>query len=227
MADSGGRVSTIGRTRPSDWAIDRFGEYLATELWQRVPMALGAAVSHAMDAQEASQMRTYHPFGSTRWGLVFEELVRHLHDLPGAKPIRAPRAFYQLVIVGGHVLLPWHFATTSVDMRAVAPGRSFGLLARSILTTFGPVSRWQQLALPLMPEEDEDQRDVARISEILAKLDVPPRTLIVGYACNPHQGLLAAGWGDAALTDDDRFDWHHHEELPIPAGRVPAQRDGG
>jgi hypothetical protein len=220
-------VSTSERTRPSEWAIDRFGEHVAGELWHRVPMALAAAIRRAMDTQEASQMHTLHAFGSARWGLVYEELVNHLRTVPGAIPIRAPRAFYQLVIVGGDVLLPWHYAkTTGLDMREVRPGRSFGVLARSVLATFGPPSHWQQPALPLMPADEEDERDIARISEVLAELDFRPRTLIVGYSCNPRQGLLRVGWGDAALAPDGAFDWHHYDELPIPPARVPRPRSG-
>jgi len=224
VTKGGDPVSTAAPTQPSLWAINRFGAGVAGELWWRVPTALAAAVSRAMDTYEASQMNTYHAFGSARWPLQYEELVNHLQAVPTAVPLRPPGAFYQLIIVGGHVLLPWYFAKTpGVDMRDVRPGRSFGLLARSVVTDFGPAPRWHQAPLPLMPADEEDERDVAQISQILGQVDPRPKTLIVGYACNAHQGLLRVCWGDAALAAGGEFHWYHHEELPLPAGRVPAR----
>lgn len=220
-------MPTDAMAQPAPWVVDRFGEDLAAEVWHRVPMALAAAVRRAMDAHVASQMSTYHAFGSARWPLQYEELVTHLQTLPSAIPIRPARAFYQLVIVGGHVLIPWCYGRQpGVDMRDVRPGRSLGLLARAILANFGPEPQWRQMQLPSMPQDEEDERDVAQISEILANMDPRPRTIVVGYACNAQQGLLRVCCGDAALGMDGDFHWHYHDVLPIPVVHVPEPRSG-
>ncbi|MFC0532811.1 hypothetical protein [Phytohabitans kaempferiae] len=219
-------MRTDAMAQPAPWVIDRFGDKLAAELWHRVPMALAAAVRRALDAHVASQMNTNHAFGSARWPLQYEELVTHLQALPNAMPIRPTRAFYQLIIVGGHVLLPWHYGKQAgVDMREVRPGKSLGLLARSILAHFGPEPRYQQMPLPSMPKDD-DEPDVAQISEILANMNPPPKTIVVGYACNAHQGLLRVCLGDAALGMDGEFQWYHCDALPMPAVHVPEPRRG-
>ena len=86
VTKGGDPVSTAAPTQPSLWAINRFGAGVAGELWWRVPTALAAAVSRAMDTYEASQMNTYHAFGSARWPLQYEELVKCL--LPRETEVR-------------------------------------------------------------------------------------------------------------------------------------------
>jgi hypothetical protein len=58
---------------------------------------------------------------------------------------------------------------------------------------------------------------VHEISAILATFEPPPQVVIVGYACNPRQGLINVGWGEAALANDHELHWYHTEDLPIPA----------
>ncbi len=203
--------------QPSMWAVDRFGPVLAPELRRRVPHALACAVNRAVDAHEASQMTTNHAFGSARWPIQYEELVKHLHDLNGASTIRPWGAFYQLVIVGNHLLLPWCFAQTpNTRMRDIRPGRSFGRLAREILGQFGPPPHWSQPALPWPADDDEDEQQVHEVSSLLRTIQPPPRVLIVGYACSPQLGLLSVEWGEAALGDGDHLHWYHDEQLPVP-----------
>jgi hypothetical protein len=202
--------------QPSAWTIERFGPALAAQLWQRVPCALGCAVNRARDAHDASQMTTNHAFGSARWPIQYEELVKHLDDLDGATTVRLRRTFYQLVIVGGHLILPWYYAQTpDVRMRDARLGHSFGLVAREIVARFGPPPHWTQLSL--LPTDDEEEREVDEARSVLYRLDPPPKVLIVGYACNARHGLLGVWWGEAALGDDDELHWYHDEQLPIPA----------
>lgn len=200
--------------QPSTWAIQRFGPTLAAQLWQRVPLALACTINRAQDAHDASQMTTNHAFGSARWPIQYEELARHLKDLDGAALVRLPRTFYHLVVVGGHLILPWYYASTAaIPMRDARPGRSFGLLAREIVARFGPPPRWAQLSL--LPTDAEEEREVDAARPVLDRMDPPPKVLIVGYACNAHQGLLDVWWGEAGLGDG-ALHWYHDEQLPVP-----------
>jgi len=203
---------------PSEWATERFGPALAVELTRRIPLALASAVARAVDAHEASQMTTNHAFGSARWPIQYEELVRHLGDLDGAETVQPPHAFYQLVVVGGHLFLPWLYAKTpGTRMREAPLGRSFGHLAREVTTHLGPPPPWTQLALPLThPDDEEDARQVAEIRSSLRSLDPAPKVAIVGYACNAQLGLFGVSWGEAALVEGKQLHWFHAEELAVP-----------
>jgi hypothetical protein len=223
------RVGSGTRDGPSSWAVERLGSHLAAELWTRVPLAVTAAVARALDTHEASRMQTAHAFGSA-WPLYFEELVSHLRPIEGSYLMRPPHAFYQLVVVGGHVLYPWRYADergTSVQgQRGIRP---IGTLGRVLLSRYGPPPRWREEPLPMfaesdLPADDRERREAALVSSMLDELDPPPKVLVVGYAANVDEGLVRLGWGDAALADEGAVHWYHYEDLPLPASRVPRPR---
>jgi hypothetical protein len=217
--------------RPSPWAIEAFGPRLAAELWTRVPQAVAAAVARALDAHEASRMQTAHAFGSA-WSVHFEELVNHLRSIDGAHLVRPPRAFYQLVVVGGHVLYPWRYAgERGTSIRARLGIRPIGALGRELLTRYGPPPGWREETLPMHFDGEEvtdarERREAVLMSSILDELDPPPKVLVVGYASNTTEGLIHLGWGDAALADGGGLHWRHYEDLPLPRARVPRPRPG-
>lgn len=213
---------------PSPWAWARFGGQ-AEQVWRRVPQALAAAVSRALNAHQASRLSTNHAFGNSRWPLQYEELVNHLQDLPDAVPIRPPHAFYKLVIVHGQLLLPWYYADHPVSIEDARAVRPVGRLAVDLLTRFGPPRQWHQPPLPLTmidDDDEEDRRRVAQVTSALDEMDPPPQIVLVGYACNSHAGLIDIQWGEAALGDDRALQWYHHEPLPIPAPLIPRPRPG-
>jgi hypothetical protein len=211
------RVDSSVLSRPSRWSIDRFGEQVAAQLWTLVPRAIAAAVHRALDAHQAAQMLTDHAFGSG-WPLPFEELVNHLESVDGATVVNPPpRTFNRLVVVGGHVLLPWRYADLAgvsvEDTRAVRP---LSVLGRQLLRRYGPAPRWQEDPLPLF-ENAAEQRDADLVTSALDTIEPSPRVLIVGFASNSTQGLLHLCWGEAALAQAGNLHWHYHEDLPLPA----------
>lgn len=212
---------------PSEWAVRRFGAN-AGQVWRRVPQALGATVNRALDAHTGARMTTDHAFGNARWPLQYEELVNHLRDLPHTTTVRAPHTFVELVIVNDHLLLPWYYADHRCSVDDGGAVRPLTALTMELLTRFGPEPRWRQPHLPLhtLQVEGPDSDVVARIGTELDRLDSPPSVVIVGYACNSHDGLLDVQWGEAALGDDRLLHWHHREAMPIPAPRIPAPRGG-
>ena len=220
-----------GFGRPSPWAIERFGPRLATELWTRVPLAVTAAVARALETHQASRMQTAHAFGSA-WSVHFEELVNHLRLIDGARLVRPPRAFYQLVVVGGHVLYPWRYAgERGTSIRSRLGVRPIGVLGRELLSRYGRPPHWREEPLPMFAGGDEpadarERRDAAMVSSILDELEPRPRVLVVAYASNTIEGLIHLGWGDAAPADGGGLHWHHCEDLPVPPARVPRPRTG-
>jgi hypothetical protein len=228
---SGDAVSSRTLSRPSSWAVERLGPRLAAELWTRVPAAITAAVGRALDTQQASRMQTAHAFGSA-WSVPFEELVNQLRLVEGTRLVKPPRAFYQLVVAGGHVLYPWRYGgERGASIRGRLGARPIQPLGRELLSRFGPPPRWRAEPLPLFAgngaaADDRERREAALLSSALDELDPPPKVLVVAYASNRTEGLVHLGWGDAALADGGNLHWYHYEDLPVPSPRVPRPRSG-
>jgi hypothetical protein len=150
---------------------------------------------------------------------------RRLGHLPGAVPIRPPRAFYKLVVLRDQLLLPWCYGdhlTSIDDSRAVrAPGR----LTADLLRRFGPEVRWRQPPLPLLTGPDaEDEQEVNRVASALDELDPSPDVVVIAFACSSQLGLVDIRWGEAAVGEGPVMQWLYHEPLPIPGPGVPRQR---
>jgi hypothetical protein len=193
------------------WAVRHFGADLARELWHRVPAALAAAVGHALDAHAASLLRTNHAFGNARWPGQYEELVRHLGDLPGAQVVRPHTAFYELVVIRDHLFLPW------------CPGdggRRPGRVVRGLLRRYGPAPRFRQ---PVLFALDDGAPGDEPTAGPLDDLGFAPRVTLIEYACTASQGLTDLAWGSATCDDGGEVHWLHREPLPLPR-RIPRQR---
>jgi hypothetical protein len=181
------------------WAVRRFGARLAAELVWRVPLALAAAVGRAMDAHEASGLSTNHAFGNARWPGQYEELIRQLIELPGARKVRPHAAFYELVVVEDHLFVPWCPGDS---------GRRPGRIVRELLRRFGPARRYRQAALFSIGSDDTGPLD---------DLGFVPRVTLIEYACDARAGLTELAWGEATCDDQGEVIWHHRERLLGPA----------
>ncbi|MEE6259375.1 hypothetical protein [Plantactinospora sonchi] len=200
---------------PSSWAVERFGPSLAVELWKRVPAALRRAVERAMDARDASEMTTDHPFGSVRWLVQYEELLTHLQDLPETTSIHPPGAQFRITICAGHLLLPWCYASREdARLEQAVPNRRLSQTIRDLLLLFGPKPPYEQEPLPMMPTVPDDDT-LAELREAIEGSAAEPRVLLIGYACNSDQGLLRLSWGEAALSRDNLLHWEHVDDLPL------------
>ncbi|WP_306206207.1 hypothetical protein [Actinoplanes sp. RD1] len=208
---------------PSDWVIEQFGDKVAAELWTRVPEALNTAIEREVNTHP-SVTQTERVLANPRWPLPYEELVLFLGTLPGAEIISVPRSVYQLVVLNGHVVVPWCYGQSARDsIRDVPVGRSFGRLARELLRRFGPPWRRSQAETPL-PLDAVDEREVAKICAAIAKIDPAPEVVIAGYAGAPHLGLLRACLGEIKSTDNGTLNWSHLDDLPLPPPVIPRPR---
>jgi hypothetical protein len=119
---------------PSSWVVEQFGDKVAAELWTRVPEALSTAIDREVNARPAMTQATERILANPRWPLPYEELVLFLGTLPGAEIISVPKSVYQLVVINGHVVVPWCYGQSAgLSMEDVRPGRSFGRLVRELL----------------------------------------------------------------------------------------------
>jgi hypothetical protein len=209
---------------PSEWVVEQFGDKVAAELWTRVPEALSTAIDREVNARPAMTQATERILANPRWPLPYEELVLFLGTLPGAKIISVPKSVYQLVVINGHVVVPWCYGQSAgLSMEDVRPGRSFGRLVREMLRRFGPPWR-RSRAEPPLPLDVVDEREVAKICAAIATIEPKPEIVIAGYAGAPNLGLLRACLGEIKSTDNGSVSWSHMDDLPLPPPVIPRPR---
>jgi hypothetical protein len=204
--------------------VEQFGDKVAAELWTRVPEALSTAIDREVNAHPATAQTTERVLTNPRWPLPYEELVLFLGTLPGAEIISVPRSVYQLVVIHGHVVVPWCYGQSAgLSMGDAEVGRSFGRLARELLRRFGPPWRRAQGETPL-PLDAVDEREVAKICTAIAGIEPIPAVIIAGFAGAPNLGLLRACLGEIKSTDNGALFWSHLDDLPLPPPVIPRPR---
>jgi hypothetical protein len=209
---------------PSPWVVEQFGDKVAAELWTRVPEALSTAIHREVNTRHTTIQGTERVLANPRWALPYEELVLCLGTLPGADVISVPKSVYQLVVLRGHVLLPWCYGQSAREsMRDAQVGRSFGRLARELLRRFGPPWRRSPMEQPL-PLDAVDEREVAKICAAIAALDPTPEVVIAGYAGTANHGLLRACLGEVKAAENGSLNWSHLDDLPLPPPVIPRPR---
>jgi len=209
---------------PSPWMVEQFGDKVAAELWTRVPEALSTAIDREVNAHPTTASTTERVLANPRWPLPYEELVLFLGTLPGAEIICVPKSVYQLIVINGHVVVPWCFGqSASASMRDAEVGRSFGRLARELLRRFGPPWKRSQAEMPL-PLDAVDEREVSKICAAIASLDPKIEVVIAGFAGAPNLGLLRASLGELKSTDNGSLNWSHLDDLPLPPPVIPRPR---
>jgi hypothetical protein len=204
--------------------VEQFGAKVAAELWTRVPEALSTAINREVNAHPSTTQSTERVLANPRWALPYEELVLFLGGLKGAEVISVPKSVYQLVVIRGHVLLPWCYGQSArVSMEQAQVGRSFGRLARELLRRFGPPWRRDRTELPL-PLDAVDEREVAKICGAISQLEPTPTIVICGYAGTANHGLLRSCLGEVATTNNGTIGWSHVDDLPLPPPVIPRPR---
>ena len=100
---------------------------------------------------------------------------------------------------------------------------------RSVLS-LGQQTVDRQLTIDsIATSEDEPTAAYEEEVSMVNQLADHARTVVLGYASNPESGVIALGWGDLELVDDDgAVRWLHWEDLPIGdksiSGAVAAPR---
>src|ERR687889_689099 len=209
---------------PSSWVVEEFGDKVAAELWTRVPEALSTAIDREVNAHPATAQTTERVLANPRWPLPYEELVLVLGTIPGAEIISVPKSIYQLVVINGHVVVPWCYGQSArTSMRDAEVGRSFGRLARELLRRFGPPWRRSQAETPL-PLDAVDEREVSKICAAIATIEPRPEVVIAGYAGAPNLGLLRACLGEVKSTVNGPVNRGHLGDLRPPPPVIPRAR---
>jgi hypothetical protein len=195
-------------SRPSEWSVGRFGERSAAQLCDLVPRALAVAVNRQVYTHHASGLASLYAYGGA-WPVVYEELVNHVGGLDGVRVVRPKGKSFQLVVVNGSLVVPFRYAndltTPLTDQRTA---QRLNRTCQELLTAFGPEPSHEQGELfPVHATESNDA--------ILG--DITPGAIVMAtFAANAQAGLLAVGWGEAALQADGGLSWKYHEMLPLP-----------
>ncbi|GAA0796740.1 hypothetical protein [Spirilliplanes yamanashiensis] len=209
---------------PTSWVSERFGARSAGELWTRIPEALRTAIARAVHSRPHEPQTVDRLLDNPRWPHPYEELAVYLGELPGAEVVTAKRSAYQLVVVNGHIVLPWRYGPSgAVSMRDVPPGRGFGRLARELIARYAPPQPLPGPQLPLV-RDIMDEREVAALCAELAKVHPKPQLVLAGYAGSADHGLLRACLGVPGTTASGTLAWRHADDLPLPAPAIPRPR---
>ncbi|MFE2426457.1 hypothetical protein ACFXJ5_06845 [Streptomyces sp. NPDC059373] len=196
----------------SPWATDVFGKQ-ALAVRVLLGQALRNMQANAQAAQEQTDSRTNHTYGSARWQGQFERVQEELKDLPGATPVRPFGFPFELMLIGHGLIYPFLYAKTKSDVRTARVPSESRLVKE--LFTLAPESAHVQDTFEL-DGFDENGETVERRGGLAT---VPPdtRLIVVPFACNASE-LLQAHWGIAALGEERHLDWKTTPEpLALPA----------
>jgi hypothetical protein len=195
-------------SEPSAWSIGRFGRRYAEELWRLVPQALTTAVNRQIYTHQASGLDSLYAYGGA-WPAVYEELVNHVGGLDGVQVVRPRGKSFRLVLVNSILVVPFRYsddlATPVTDPRTT---QRLNKTCQDLLAAFGPGPSQEQGELFPVP--------AAKAQEAMLG-DVNPESMVMTFfAANAQAGLLAVGWGEAALRRYGNLRWKYHEAIPLP-----------
>ena len=203
--------------RGHDWADAAFGDDVH-RLRQRIPLALATAHTRARAGHDATSSTTRRIYGNGLWEFQYEELVRELLTIDGAKV--AKFGGYQLVVVADHAFFPLRYT----DRAGVPIGRA--RLQRPVSPQrerlFGAHAPEVEPNEPFLDEAWE-QLDPQEEYESFPQLGEGAQLVVVAYACNLEAGVLHVEWGEAEHIGDGELRWGEHTALPL----VSASAAGG
>lgn len=206
--------------KPAMWAVTLFGEELAHRLMDAIPAAIQAAVSRQMDGHDAVGLTSRHAFGGG-WPARYEELVKHLTEIPGTEAVRPAGKSYRIALVNNVAILPIEYAkdlATPYDSPKAL--RKINRTALELARQYGPEPAHTQLTLEGM----ELRTDTADTDQQLLRGLRPDGIVIVYYAAHERLGLLDIGWGQISVNDDTAT-WVASQALHVPtATPIPGLR---
>ncbi|WP_340560747.1 hypothetical protein [Streptomyces sp. GSL17-111] len=191
----------------SPWATEVFGKQ-APVVRVSIGQALRNMQANAQAAQEQTDSRTNHTYGSARWQGQFERVREELKDLAGAVPVRPFGFPFELMLVGRGLIYPFLYSKTRSDVRTARIPRESRLVHE--LFTFAAEPAHVQDAFDFDGFGETGQAVEPRGG--LATVPPDTRLVLVPFSCNASE-LLDAYWGLAALGTDRRLVW---ETVPEP-----------
>jgi hypothetical protein len=207
------------KIRPAAWAASMFGRDVAAMLVEAIPSAIRAAVARQMDGHQAVHLTSRHAFGGG-WPARYEELVKHLGEVPGAQAVRPLGKSYHIVVINNVAVLPVEYAkdlaTAHDSPRAL---RKINKTTLELARLFGPKPDHDQPVIEGMePEEDDHTTDLLRGLE-------PDGIVIIYYAAHERRGLLNIGWGQISVSQTGTPSWVSSQPLLVPtADPIPGLR---
>lgn len=206
---------------PSDWAKARFGDQ-AADVIAAIMAGLRAGHERALSAHAGSGLRTADAYGVV-WLTVPEEVVARLMLIEGATVIQPARARYELGNVNGTVIYPVRLAKDLRKPLTEAKLKTSGV-RQALFNGLGPAPAAVVPELTLFDEAGAVDVQEAQPLSAAEDLDDGAHLVLVAFVSSPDGGLAAAIWGEAAMLEDGRLEWHHQERLDLTAAAAPTLR---
>jgi len=175
-----------------------------------------------METHVASGLMTEHAYGGA-WPVRFEELVKHLRDLPGAQVVKPHGRTFEVVLVNNYVFVPLEYAKDEklpVEHRSVI--KKFSKLMRELLKLYGPAPAYEQPTIEEILGLIEDTTATEGIASEPLPGFTPDGVIIVYYAANAHSGVMKIGWGEAELALGQTPKWTTQRQWLNSAAATPT-----
>ncbi len=183
----------------------------------------GGLRSHerAQAAQDASELLSNQPYGSTYWLALHEEVVgRLLAILPGSHVFPPKGAQFQLVVWEGRIILP--VKLIDVGKRGGRPRIRTSRLRSNLTSVNLP-----EAPAPTLFDDESDTLEAFEeamlevVIQAMASIDnLASSVILAAYGCTPKAGLQLVEVGIATLDEDGYIDFTDSERLSIIAPPV-------
>lgn len=212
----------VGRSAPSAWAVDQFGD-AAGEVAGHVVRGLirgqrGARlVQAAARAEGATDNYAFGSMWNTRYQVIVEQF--ELADLPGYEVIKPKGASYRLVVVNGRVIIPFRHATSM--NKPVGQTKLGSLIPRRLARDSGVLPErtlFDDLDSGIDVADGVESPTVGEVAAEARALNL--KVVYVAYVANADSDeIQAAWWGTpASLEDDGSMVWFPEQlDLSIAA----------
>ncbi|MDF3292047.1 hypothetical protein [Streptomyces silvisoli] len=202
MAVSGGNGS-----RPSAWAVRRFGEQ-ADRIAAAVPVQLAKAHAKAHATHLTAGLKKRSPYGVTLAEAVRENLAEMAREL--GESVREVLG-YEYAVINDHALFPFKYADRPRALDCARLPAKASPTRRRMFWAHGPEPRDALFDL----DDDLTTEEYLELHEAFEELGTSTKLVCVFFTADVESGIHAIHWGEAHLEPDRTFTWLHSEQLPV------------
>ncbi|MEU0931234.1 hypothetical protein [Streptomyces malaysiensis] len=196
-----------GGSRPSDWAVERFGQN-ADELAAAVPVQLARAHAQAHATHLTAGLKKRSPYGFTLAEAVREKLADTARELEEA--VRVVRG-YEYAVINDHALFPYRYADRPRPLERARLSSNASPTRRRLLRAHGPQPQEGLFDL----DDDLTTEEYLELHEAFEELGASTKLVCVFFTADVESGVHVIHWGQAHLEPDRTFTWLYSEQLPV------------
>lgn len=196
----------MGRSAPSAWAVDQFGD-AAPEVAGHIVRGLirgqrsARMVQAVARAEGATDNYAFGSMWNTRYQVIVDQF--ELADLPGYEVIKPRGASYRLVVVNGRVIIPFRHATSM--NKPIGQTRVGSLIPRRLARDSGVLPERTLFDEADSRIDPQDATDSPTVGEVAAEARALNLSVVyVAYVANADSDeIQAAWWGTPVSLEDD------------------------